>query len=462
MNEDMIQAVKGYMARGWVVHPLSKPDDKGTSPGKKPLLPGWQNLTETPQDIGAYIKQGCNLGLVCGKVSNVTVLDFDHFLFFEEIFRGFELETLRSKRTEGRGHVYFKYNPNLPASKHPYLGVEVLSDGNNAVLPPSVHASGDVYKWSSTDAPGIEMPTTLEACLQTHFQTETELKQLIAKCRTCFKSILKDQKAMHGADGREYMVAVCTDLKAAGATEKHVMMFARLMYGKDYDEARTLQEWRNIDSTKTWTCAKLKEKVPAFLDPEQCERCRIRREDFKEDNKKRTLIEDINNTDVGNGRRLVKYHGQKIRYCHPWKSWLVWNGQRWKRDDVAEIIRMAKDTARSIYDEGVSCIDYEQKKTLLKHAIQSETSGRISAMVEMASSESSVPVLPDQLDKDGWLFNVQNGTIDLKTGNIRPQLQTDLITKISPVVYDFKAECPQWRAFLNSVFEDDKELIAYL
>jgi hypothetical protein len=123
--EDMLQAVKEYTARGFVVHPLTRPDDKGNSPGKKPLITGWQNLTQTPEDIGAYIKQGCNLGLVCGKVSNVTVLDFDHFLFLDQVFNGFELKTLRTKRIDSRGHVYFKYNPNLPASKHHELGIRV-------------------------------------------------------------------------------------------------------------------------------------------------------------------------------------------------------------------------------------------------------------------------------------------------------------------------------------------------
>jgi putative DNA primase/helicase len=174
------------------------------------------------------------------------------------------------------------------------------------------------------------------------------------------------------------------------------------------------------------------------------------------------IIEDYNNTDVGNGRRLVKNYGNRIRYCHPWKSWLVWDRQRWKKDDVAEVTRMAKDTAIGIYQEGLQCDDHEKRKALFKHAIQSETSGRISAMIEMAASEISIPILPNQLDKDGWLFNVQNGTIDLKTGDIRPQIQTDLITKISPVVYDPKAECPQWETFLNTIFEGDQELIAYL
>lgn len=267
---------------GFIYHPLSKPNDKGKSPGKKPLLEDWQNLTATPPDIDKYIAQGCNLGIVCGRVSNVTVLDFDHFLFLEQVFNGFDLETLRSKRTEGRGHVYFKYNPNLPASKHHVLGIEVLSDGSNAVVPPSVHASGDVYTWSGPCAPIIEMPKALEDNLKKLFQTETELKQIIAKCRHCFRDIIKRKPDMHGAEGREYMLAVCADLKAKDATESHIMMFARIMYVEDYKEAETLEEWKNIDRSKTWTCDKLREKLPAYVDLTQCDKCEERREKYKE------------------------------------------------------------------------------------------------------------------------------------------------------------------------------------
>ncbi len=96
----------------WVLHPLSSPKDGGNSPGKRPFLKGWQTLQKTPDNIPEYVKKGCNIGLVCGKASCVTVIDFDSDLFIPELFDGFDINTLKSKRTEGREHDYFKYNPN--------------------------------------------------------------------------------------------------------------------------------------------------------------------------------------------------------------------------------------------------------------------------------------------------------------------------------------------------------------
>lgn len=386
-SEKKLKVVREYTARGFVVHPLSRPDDKGPSPGKKPLISGWQKLAATPQNIEKYISQGCNLGIVCGKVSNVTILDFDHFLFLEQVFNGFDLETLHGRRTEGREHIYFRYNPNIPASKHHDLGIEVLNDGNNAVIPPSVHASGDVYKWSSQDAPIIEMPKTLEDNLKTLFQTEVELKQLISKCRTCFRDILKKKKDMHGAEERECMLAICTDLKAAGATNKHVTMFARLIYRRDYDEARTLQEWRNIDQTKTWTCDKLKEKVPAFLDPAQCERCRIRREDFKENRIKRIK---------GNGPfdyidRIAEKN--PIYFDEAQQFWL-WNSGCYRPVDNTEILLTL---LQEIADPSI---------------IQNKFKGELLEAARLRGRGAKIKPVPSH-----WV-HVQNGVYDIKTGGM--------------------------------------------
>ena len=53
-------------------------------------------------------------------------------------------------------------------------------------------------------------------------------------------------------------------------------------------------------------------------------------------------------TDMGNGERLVARHGDDIRYCHPWKKWLAWDGMRWSLDNTAIVSSYAKDTARKL------------------------------------------------------------------------------------------------------------------
>jgi hypothetical protein len=45
-------------------------------------------------------------------------------------------------------------------------------------------------------------------------------------------------------------------------------------------------------------------------------------------------------------------------------------------------------------------------------------------------------------DRDPWLLNVTNGTVNLRTGEFREHRLEDLITKFASVDYDEKADCP--------------------
>jgi putative DNA primase/helicase len=65
------------------------------------------------------------------------------------------------------------------------------------------------------------------------------------------------------------------------------------------------------------------------------------------------------------------------------------------------------------------------------------------------------------LDKDHWLLNMMNGTIDLHTGQLRPHRREDLITKLCPVHYDPLAKCPRWTTFLKEIFAPHPDIIPY-
>jgi putative DNA primase/helicase len=51
-------------------------------------------------------------------------------------------------------------------------------------------------------------------------------------------------------------------------------------------------------------------------------------------------------------------------------------------------------------------------------------------------------------DQDPWTLNTENGTVDLRTGTLRPHRPEDLLSKMIPLRYDQHAECPQFMAFL--------------
>jgi putative DNA primase/helicase len=162
----------------------------------------------------------------------------------------------------------------------------------------------------------------------------------------------------------------------------------------------------------------------------------------------------FNPTDLGNAARLVHHHGHNLRYCWPWRRWLVWNGQRWVIDDNGEVYRVAKATVASIYQEASAAADDEARKALAKHAMRSEAGVRVREMVDLARSD--VPVMPDELDASPDLLNTASGTIDLGTGELREHRREDLLTKLAPVDYRPDAPAPVWDAFLERVLPSEE------
>ncbi len=179
-------------------------------------------------------------------------------------------------------------------------------------------------------------------------------------------------------------------------------------------------------------------------------------------------------TDTGNAERLVAQHGYNLRYCHPWQKWLVWDGKRWRIDQSARVRQWAKDTARNLYTEAsmIGTTSTCQQKSEEEHqkrrielgqwARRTEARERREAMMALAQSEEKIPILPEHFDADPWLLNIENGTLDLRTGELRPHQQEDLLTKLAPISYNPKAQCPMWLSFLNTVFAGDQELINFI
>tara|TARA_Y100001963_G_C6787009_1_gene453389 strand:+ start:1316 stop:3775 length:2460 start_codon:yes stop_codon:yes gene_type:complete len=167
-------------------------------------------------------------------------------------------------------------------------------------------------------------------------------------------------------------------------------------------------------------------------------------------------------TDLGNARRLVDSFPLEILHCTSYKQWFLYDGKRWEKDLDGGIHRRAKQTAGTIFAEAESCPDPERAKRIRKHALRSESARALSAMVQLASTETEVAVSSSRLDTNPWLFNLANGTMDLRTGELRAHDRTDLMTKISPVAWDPDAVCPHWDALLDFAMEGDQRVIDFI
>jgi putative DNA primase/helicase len=167
-------------------------------------------------------------------------------------------------------------------------------------------------------------------------------------------------------------------------------------------------------------------------------------------------------TDFGNAERFAEQHCENVRYCHTWGKWLIWSGNHWKVDETAKINQLCKATVRSIYAEASQISDDDRRKAVSKHARASESAGRVQAMLSLAQTEPDIAVTGRDLDRNPWLLNVLNGTLDMRTGELSRHRRSDLTTKLAPVAYDPAAECPEWFSFLDRIMAGSPGLISYL
>lgn len=179
---------------------------------------------------------------------------------------------------------------------------------------------------------------------------------------------------------------------------------------------------------------------------------------------RRTALERADRpcTDMGNAERLVERHGADLRYVSSREQWYLWDGRRWRADDLRAVERLAKETHRTIYAEAEAAKESVRRKELAAHAARSEAAAKVAAALSLARSDERVALRAEQMDRDPWLLNVANGTIDLRTGELREHRREDLITMIAPVEYDAEAQLELWDRFLRDVTGGDLEVAAFL
>lgn len=172
-------------------------------------------------------------------------------------------------------------------------------------------------------------------------------------------------------------------------------------------------------------------------------------------------------SDIGNGERFATLYGDNVRYCKKWKKWLIWDDTRWAVDELGCIDQLAKKTVISIYNEisqigGNSEAASAKREEIFTHAKRSESDSKINALLSRARSERNIPAKPEQFDKNRDLLCVENGILNLQTGELLPHNQSDFITKIAPVIYDTKAECPTFMRFIRRIMDGNEELITFI
>ncbi|WP_333787522.1 bifunctional DNA primase/polymerase, partial [Methanomethylovorans sp.] len=244
----MYEASKAYQDIGFYIHPLRAHD-------KIPIVNKWSEIDKhfTESELKSYFdtKDPKNIGLICGELSDCTVIDRDFIV--KGLWEGLDISPwVRQQRTGNRDHLFFKYCDELTAKKYHALGFEILNNGNNCVLTPSIHPSGDKYQFTQGEPENRpQMSNELIDRIKANVATFEALQRSVNNCRHVFRKFFKayftdnqrsnphyrDMSIFHGASGRELTLYFFAELKANGATFEELVLLCKLIFLDEYDSA---------------------------------------------------------------------------------------------------------------------------------------------------------------------------------------------------------------------------------
>lgn len=164
--------------------------------------------------------------------------------------------------------------------------------------------------------------------------------------------------------------------------------------------------------------------------------------------------------DTGNAERFKDLMGESLRYCYTNKTWMYFNGLKWIDDCRGQIKTLADEVINKMKLEFAMCEDADVEKAFMKHLKHTRSSKGKTAMIK--ELEHMVPILVDEMDLCLEHLNVQNGILNLMTGDLKNHDKNKYFTRVTNVEYTENVDCPVWDKFLIDIFENDKDLIRYI
>jgi putative DNA primase/helicase len=422
---------------------------------RKPIDHEWQFKTIPLEDIETHVRRGGGVGWQCGEASGwISAVDCD-WPEARQLAPKFLPETLRSAKGHEEPSHYIYRAPGLGYKKFSELNGpgEIISlkasnngAGHQIVVAPTMHPDKGLYHFVRGYNPA--------AVAEVEKQELRKRVGMLAAAALIARHLPSSRD--EGGGGRHDLALALAGYmlrngETAGDVEK-ILVAAwecrRAPRQGVEDVRRSVRDTvarlaRNDPATGGRRLGelvpKLPEKIADFLGWERTDMREQRRHYMR--------------TDLGNAERFVDAHRNQVLWCPARKAFLVWDGKRHAWDDRGEVVKLAHQVARGIFHDAADAENEDEQKAISKWALASQNESRINAM--LSQSKPYLAVGMEELDRDPWLVNCQNGTLDLRTGRLKDHDPVDRITKIVPVEYNPDASCPRFMRFLKETLVDD-------
>lgn len=169
-------------------------------------------------------------------------------------------------------------------------------------------------------------------------------------------------------------------------------------------------------------------------------------------------------TDSGNAKWLHQYLQGRVRFVTKQNQWIIFKpGHGWSIKSDPQVLHLAELAMRHLGRAAMEQMTPENLKRSVAHVTKSLNATSLSNAVTLLKGQPGVEVHTHELDANPMLMGLRNGQcMDLTTGMVFDMEPDHLVTKTVGCEYDPYAQCPQWEAFLQEVFQSNQDLIDYL
>lgn len=185
------------------------------------------------------------------------------------------------------------------------------------------------------------------------------------------------------------------------------------------------------------------------------------------------LSHDALATDLGS-----RSFDQDARHVATWGKWLFWDGTRWQVDDRLDHLTRTRAFLRERADE---LNTWAQRKADAIDATQGNAKGdklrawgkdqsrwlrnktTVASVESLARSNPASVARSDDFDENRLLLGTPDGTVDLRTGQLRQAERGDMLTKLTSCAPAAPGSRPErWLSFLHEIFDGDGDLVAFM
>ncbi len=154
--------------------------------------------------------------------------------------------------------------------------------------------------------------------------------------------------------------------------------------------------------------------------------------------------------DLLHATALAGLFRDRFRWATHLGKWMEYSGGVWQPTTEERVARLAAAELRTEYASRLALAnDRAGVRRWAQAARETCSATRINGALYFLRGWDGVLTGPAEWDSSPWLLNVKNGTLDLRSGELRPHRPGDLLTKQAPVAYNPQARGMKWQAHLE-------------